>query len=241
MFAIVVAVLVQAIGQTYASTGGSALPQVDSPAIPPQAGNRGSPAPSTPAEEPEPVPSSSPVENSAPVEDTDGPPEDEPTQAATSIEQPSGRYYLVNLRRIEEEKEGRVGSCTGGCTGFAPGPGHIGGSVFPRSYLMGVAGDGRRSRAVWNSVNSCSALDATVGLDDSSGAGQVTFTISRDGGPAEELATTSLGQRQLVSVPLDGVAQFELAAYVSGSPVPQGVKVVWGDAVIVCEPGSLDT
>lgn len=35
------------------------------------------------------------------------------------------------------------------------------------------------------------------------------------------------------------VAQFELAAYVSGPKAGDEVRVVWGDAVVTCQPGSI--
>lgn len=228
-----VALLIQALGQTYASSATTA-PDPISPATVSQTRSTN-----------EPVESAQPTEEPGPSEDTptdDGPvttPADEPTTDDTETSSGNGRYYLARVQRIEEEKEGRVGGCTGGCTGFRAGSGRIGGTVFPQSFLMGVDSGGRRSIAVWNSVNSCSSLNANVGLDDSSGNAQVTFTVSKNGDAPVELATMSLGQSQSIETSLEGVAQFELAAYVSGPKVTSAVKVVWGDAVMTCEPGSI--
>lgn len=79
----------------------------------------------------------------------------------------ASRYFLAKLAPVASEKEGRPGSCTGGCTGFTSGPGRIAGMVYPVSFLMGNDGDGRRSTATWNLARSCSRLEMTVGVDDS--------------------------------------------------------------------------
>lgn len=229
---ICVALLIQALGQTYASSATTA-PDPISPATVSQTRTTNEPVESAQPTE-EPSPEGTPTD--------DGPvttPADDPTTDDTATSSGNSRYYLARVQRIEEEKEGRVGGCTGGCTGFRAGSGRIGGSVFPQSFLMGVDSGGRRSIALWNSVNSCSSLNANVGLDDSSGNAQVTFTVSKNGDAPIELATTSVGEAQSIETSLEGVAQFELAAYVSGPKVTSDVKVVWGDEVMTCEPGSI--
>ena len=228
---IAIALVVQAVGQTFATSSATA-------GYPSEAATMSEPSTTSESTAPEDGSSTSP----APEEPSSVPETTEPTTSSAASDEDqstSGRYYLADVRRVETEKEGRVGGCTGGCTGFKGGSGRIGGEVFPQSYLMGVAADGRRSTAVWNSVNSCSVLDVTVGLDDSSTAAQVTFAITKDDAAPEVLGTTTLGRSIAVESSLDGVARFQLAAYVSGSEASDEVRVVWGDAVMTCRPGSI--
>lgn len=237
---IVVALVVQAFGQTYALPGTPAPEQANSGVeSTPEAAPEPTQSASVTSTPPDQLPTAEPTNTAeAPVG------QDEPTEAdsaePTADENPEHRYFLGDVRRIRTEKEGRAGGCTGGCTGFRAGSGRIGGTVFSQSFLMGVAADGRRSVAAWNSVRQCSSLEATLGLDDASTSAEVTFTISRDGGSAEWLATTSLAQTEPIYVSLDGVAQFELAAYVSGAKAENDVRVVLGDAVMICRSGSIE-
>ncbi|MFT3832454.1 MAG: NPCBM/NEW2 domain-containing protein [Micropruina sp.] len=205
------------------SVGPSATAPVSASAEPSE--GEESPSPEASTSEP-PIPSASPAP-STPREESESAP------AATI-------YYLADIYPVATEKENRPGRCTGGCTGFGPRSARIGTNVYPKSYVMGNDGDGRRSVATWNTARNCSRLEMTVGVDNSTVTrSRFTFTISRDGEPPKELATTGLADPYKVSAELDGVTQIQIAAYVSGAEA-EGVKMVLGDAVLTCFPGSLD-
>lgn len=157
----------------------------------------------------------------------------------TPAEQETTRYYLAELYPSYTEKEGRPGRCTGGCTGFRGGSARIKGVMYPKSFLMSNDGDGRRSVAKWNTARSCSDLQMTVGLNDSSAPTEVTFTVSQDGREPVSIARVALSQPEKVTVSVADTAQVEVAAYVSGRDASP-VNVVLGDAVLTCDPGSLD-
>lgn len=166
----------------------------------------------------------------------------EPSQPKTLPANNIQSYSLARLPTAATEKEGRPGGCTGGCTGFRAGSGRIAGVVYPSSYLMGVAGNGRRSTAVWNSSASCTSLVGTFGLEDSSSASAtLTLTISIDGGAARAIGTTTRAKPLAVSHSLIGVGQFELAVYVSGPSVSGEPQALLGDFYISCRSGSLGT
>lgn len=201
----------------------------------------------TPSVSPSPMTSSQPPasETAAPSPEvpsgeTSTPPATEEPSVPPSESPAITLYYLSDVYPVATEKENRPGYCTGGCTGFRPGSARIGPNVYPKSYVMGNDGDGRRSVAVWNTARSCSRLEMTVGVDNSTvSRSQFTFTLSKDGKPPSVLATTGLAEPKNVTVDLEGVAQIQIAAYVSG-PKAEGVSMVLGDAVLTCLPGSLD-
>lgn len=160
--------------------------------------------------------------------------------AETPAEIGPSEYYLAALPTISREKEGRPGRCTGGCTGFRQGSGRIQGTVFPTSFKMSVAADGRRSTAVWNLARSCTTLNMTVGLDDErSPMANVTFTLSKDGSTPEHLVTVGLAEHGLVSESVEGAAQIQIAAYVSGTRAESEVPILLGDARVTCVAGTL--
>lgn len=199
-----------------------------------------SPSPTPPLPSASSTSDQTPQDGQSETEQTDTP-TPAPARAESDLPAAPTQYYLADLPTVKVEKEGRAGQCTGGCTGFHQGAGRIQGKVYPNSYLMEVAADGRRSVATWNLARSCSSLSLTVGLDDLvAPAAQVTFTLSTDGASPQELATVELATPgHVADFPVDGVAQIEIAAHVSGSTPDSAVDILLGDARLTCAPSSL--
>jgi hypothetical protein len=123
--------------------------------------------------------------------------------------------------------------------GFSSGSAKIGATTYPQSFITRMDGDGGRSVSTWNSLRSCDSFEVSLGLTNDSDSTSATFTISKDGGSPEELATVATGDVVPVSVNMSGVNRFTLAAYVSGAET-DSAKAVWGDAFLTCTAGSLD-
>jgi hypothetical protein len=206
------------------------------------------PSHSAPSTSSTPEASPSPTEATTPDEPSESEPEPSSTTPAGELDGDQGPagvgpqlYRLADLDPTHTEREGWPGNCTGGCTGFEPGSGRIAGEVYPSSYLMDVAGDGRYSIASWNIARRCTTLDMTAGLDDENAPdANVTFTISLDGGPRMAVATVGLSQPgEVRGVSVRGAARVEVGAYVSGPEVDDEVPIVLGDAQLTCDPGTL--
>lgn len=151
----------------------------------------------------------------------------------------SQTYRLSEMEPIETVKEGRRSGCTGGCTGFTADAARIGGTIYPRSWLLGVDADGARSSITFNPSKSCRELRGSVGLSDKSSRTEITIAVEKDGSEPEVLATAPLGEAKKVKVDLNNVATFTLSAYISGSEVENATAVL-GDMVMTCEKGSRD-
>lgn len=156
----------------------------------------------------------------------------------TTGESGPARYYLSEIDYVEVEIE-RGGGCTGGCAGFTKDSAKIGATTYPQSFITRMDGGGNRSVSTWNSLRSCDSFEAYLGLTNDSDTSTATFTISKDGGPAEVLAAVTTGDVAHVSTNMSGVNRFTLAAYVSGVETERA-KAVWGDALLTCSAGSLD-
>lgn len=189
---------------------------------------------------------STPVTPPAPTETSDDSNYPDGTDPATDDaalqpeqSEPSPIFFLATVPKSAMVKEGRTGNCTGGCTGFRGGSARIAGTVYPQSWRMKLDGDGRRGTTSWNTVRACESVTATVGVDDEAPPGTVvTFTLAHNGGAAQTLATTALGEAVTFTEDLTGVATVEVAAYVSG-PEVEDPRVVWGDIRATCTPGAL--
>lgn len=188
------------------------------------------------------TPTDEPTQSATPSRDD---PADEPeTFAPSTPEDPaetdSGTYYLFDMPTRDTEKEGRPGQCTSYCTGFEAGAAHIGGSTYPRSYLMEVAADGRRSTAAWAIARSCSTFTAIVGInDDTVPLSRVSFEVSLDGQPSQNQVDVTNAEPSELSLDVSGVANLQIIAYASETDGRKEVDVVWGDAHLECTPGSL--
>ncbi|AXX28407.1 NPCBM/NEW2 domain-containing protein [Actinosynnema pretiosum subsp. pretiosum] len=148
------------------------------------------------------------------------------------------RYHLADLDYVAVEIEGRSGRCTGGCTSFKGGSTKIGPTAYPQSFITRMDGNGNRSTSTWNALRSCDSFEAHLGLTNDSGSTSATFTVSKDGGAAEVLATVATGDVAPIAISMSGVNRFVLAAHVSGDKTDRAVAV-WGEAVLTCAPGSL--
>ena len=239
VLAIVAALVVQAAVNTWMDGPG---PEPDAGSTPTETSPSPSPTETSPSPSPtETSPSPSPTETSSSPSPTETSSSPSPTETSSSPSPVRTReYYLADLPTASSEKEDRPGNCTNGCTGFKGGAARIAGVMHPNSYLMEVAATGSRSTAVWNLSRSCTELNMIAGSDGPRAPNaEVTFTLSIDRAQPKILATVGQSEPAPITEPIEGAAQIEIAAYVSGPNASDEVPIILGDARVTCQTGSI--